>query len=72
MRRSAVTRFKHLRGGRGLVPVTGRSLHELLHPAAFPQYGAPLFLSSLSHLHIKDVLTGRMVEGKQHRQASAI
>lgn len=59
-----MTHFKHLRGERGLVPVSGRSLHVLLHHAAFPQYGAPLTLSSLSHLHIKDVLIGRMVEGK--------
>lgn len=59
-----MTHFKHLRGGRGLVPVSKRSLDVLLHPATFPQHSARLSLSSLSPLRIKGVLAGKMVEGK--------
>lgn len=64
MRRSAVTRFRHLRGGRELVLVSGRSLDVLLHPTTFPQHSALLSLSSVSPLHTKGVLAGKMVEGK--------
>lgn len=59
-----VTCVRHPRGGRGLVPVSKRSGGVLLHAATFPQHSAPLSLSSLSPLHIKGVLAGKMVEGK--------
>lgn len=61
---SAATCFKHLRGRRWLVPVSERSLDVLLHPATSSQQSAPLSLSSLSSLHNKGVLAGKMVEGK--------